>query len=139
KANDFRFRNQLQPAVEEYKKAIMADPANPYLRIFLADTYMQLGQKGLALAEYENAVKMEGGNPNLYIVLGRAYDQAGEKSLAADEYKKASLIAGDSKEMHEKLLKVFQTLKSGTAVAREQAELKRIAKKEQFEKELQGK
>jgi len=139
KANDYRFKGMTPLAIAEYKKAIQADPANPYLRIFLADTYMQAGQKGLALAEYENAVKMEGGNPDMYIVLGRAYDQAGERTLAAREYEKASLIAGDSKEMHEKLLKVFQTLKLGAAVAREQAALSRIAKKAQFEKELQGK
>jgi foldase protein PrsA len=139
KGHDFRFKGMAALAVTEYKKAIQHDPANPFIPIYLGDTYMQLGRKDLALVEYENAVRVQGGNPALYLVLGKAYEAAGEKELAATQFRKASLIAGDSREMHEKLLQLFQQMKRPTEVAREKAELARIAKKEAFEKELLGK
>lgn len=138
KGNDYRFKGQLPQALAEYKKALAQDPTNPLLHVFIGDTYMAMGQKPLALAEYENAVRVEGGNPNLYIILGKAYENAGENNLAAGQYAKASLIAGDNKPMHEQLLKLFQTMKRSKEVSHEKAEIKRLEKKEQFEKELTG-
>jgi predicted Zn-dependent protease len=138
KAHDYRFKGMTPLAIAEYKKAIVQNPANPFLPIYLGDTYMMIGRKDLALVEYENAVRVQGGNPALYLVLGKAYVAAGENELAAAAYKKASLIAGDSREVHEKLLKLFQQMKRPAEVAREKAELARIAKKEAFEKELTG-
>lgn len=138
RAHDYRFKGMAPLAIAEYKKAIAQDPANPFLPIYLGDTYMMLGRKDLALVEYENAVKVQGGNPALYLVLGKAYEAAGERDLAAAQYKKASLVAGDSRDVHEKLLKLFQQMKRPAEVAREKAELQRIGKKEAFEKELTG-
>ncbi len=138
KGHDYRFKGMLQPAIEEYKKGILENPANPYLRIYLGDLYFTIGKKDLALGEYENAVKAEGGNPMLYIVLGKAYEKAGEKDLASAQYRKASLIAGDNKELHEELLKLFEQMKRGGDAAREKEEIKRIEKKEKFEKEISG-
>ncbi|MFA5114095.1 MAG: peptidylprolyl isomerase [Candidatus Margulisiibacteriota bacterium] len=138
RAHDYRFKGMAPLAIAEYKKAIAQDPANPFLPIYLGDTYMMLGRKDLALVEYENAVKVQGGNPALYLVLGKAYEAAGERNLAAEQYKKASLVAGDSRDVHEKLLKLFQQMKRPAEVAREKAELQRIGKKEAFEKELTG-
>lgn len=138
RGHDFRFKGQIPLAIEEYKKAIVENPTNPYLPIYLGDTYMMIGKKDLALAEYENAVRIEGGNPTLYIVLGKAYESAGMKDMAAAQYRKASLVAGDNKALHEQLLKLFQEMKRADDIAREKAELKRIEKKEQFEKELSG-
>ena len=136
RGHDLRFRGQMQPAVEEYKKAVAQNQVNPYLHIFLGDSYIALGQKSLALSEYENAVKIEGGNPDLYLVLGKAYEDSGEKTLAAEQYRKASLIAGDNKALHEKLLKTFQTMQRNKEAAVEKQELSRIAKKEKFESSL---
>jgi hypothetical protein len=138
KGHDFRFKGQISQAIEEYKKAILENPTNPYLPIYLGDTYMMIGKKDLALAEYENAVRIEGGNPALYIVLGKAYENTGRMDLAAAQYRKASLVAGDNKALHEQLLKLFQEMKRSGDIAREKEELKRIEKKEQFEKELRG-
>lgn len=138
RGHDFRFKGQIPQAIEEYKKAVLENPTNPYLPIYLADTYMMVGKKDLALAEYENAVRIEGGNPALYIVLGKAYESAGMKDLAAAQFRKASLVAGDNKALHEQLLKLFQAMKRSGDITREKAELKRIEKKEQFEKELRG-
>ncbi|MDD5593727.1 MAG: peptidylprolyl isomerase [Candidatus Margulisbacteria bacterium] len=138
KGHDLRYKGQTAAAVEEYKKAIVQNPVNPYIHIYLGDTYMSMGRRDLALAEYENAVKVEGGNPDLYIVLGRVYEGIGERTLAADQYRKASLIAGDNKDFHAKLLKLFQNLKRPAEVAREQSEIRRLEKKERFEKELTG-
>lgn len=138
KGHELRFKGNIPEAIKEYQKAIAQDPGNPYLHIFLADTYISTGQKDLALSEYENAIRIEGANPDMYIILGKAYESAGQKDLAAEQYRKASLIAGDNKALHEKLLQVFQEMKRGGDVAREKAELQRIARKESFEKELKG-
>ncbi|MGB9613234.1 MAG: tetratricopeptide repeat protein, partial [Candidatus Margulisiibacteriota bacterium] len=138
RGHDLKFKGRIQEAVEEYKKAVAQNPANPHLRVFLGDSYWALGKKDLALAEYENALKIEGGNPELYLVLGKAYENLGQKELAAEQYRKASLVAGDNKEWHERLLNLFQTLKRSQEVAKEKAELKRIERKEKFEKELKG-
>jgi foldase protein PrsA len=138
RAHDYRFKGMVPLAVAEYKKAIQQDPANPFLLIYLGDTYMMVGRKDLALVEYENAVRVQGGNPAIYLVLGKAYEAAGERGLAADQFKKASLIAGDSRPVHEKLLKLFQQMKRPAEVARERVELARISRKEAFEKELTG-
>ncbi|MFA4844780.1 MAG: peptidylprolyl isomerase [Candidatus Margulisiibacteriota bacterium] len=138
KANNLRFKGQLGEAITEYKKAIAENPASPLLHVFLGDTFMTIGQKALAISEYESAVRLEGGNPDLYLVLGKAYEATGQGELAASQYKKASLVAGDTKAVHERLLKLFQKLKRPREVALEQSELKRIEKKEKFEKELRG-
>src|SRR3989339_26989 len=135
-AHSYRNQGKMAEAIAEYKKAVIFNPANAYLHVFLGDTYMTMGQKDQALASYEDAVRTEGGNPDLYLILGSALDKMGKKEEAGKQYKKASLIAGDDKALHENLLKVFQELKLPTEAARERAELARIAKKEKFEKEL---
>jgi len=136
KANDYRFKGLVPQAIEEYKKAIAQDPTNPYLHITLAETYMSVKQSGLAFAEYENALRIDGGNADLYIIYGRALEAAGQKNLALEQYEKATLVAGDNKALHEKLKKTFEQMKKPAAVAREKAELARLAKKEAFEKQL---
>ncbi|MFH1389240.1 MAG: peptidylprolyl isomerase [Candidatus Margulisiibacteriota bacterium] len=135
-AHSYRSQGKNAEAAAEYKKAITFNPANAYLYVFLGDTYMTMGQKDLALAAYVDAVKTEGGNPDLYLILGTTYNKLGKKAEAAEQFNKASLIAGDDKGLHENLLKVFKELKLPANIARENAELARIAKKEQFEKSL---
>lgn len=136
RAHDLRFKGMAQEAVEEYKKAIAENPANPYLYVFLGDTYATLGKTDQAIPEYEKAVKIEGGNFELYIILAEAYKKAGKKAEAIKQYSKASLVAADSKALHERLLKIFQELKASKEIKQEKAEIARIEKKEKFEKEL---
>ena len=138
KANDYRFKGRLAEAVAEYNKAVKLTPMNPFLHIYLGDTYFALRQKDLAINEYETAVKMQGGNPEFYLVLGKAYESLGEKGLAADQYKKASMVAGDNKPFHERLLKLFEAMKRPAEVAMEKKEISRIDKKINFEKQLNG-
>ncbi len=138
KAGDFRIKGKLAEAVAEYNKAIKFNPMNPFLHIFLGDTYFGLRQKDLAINEYETAIKMQGGNPEFYLVLGKAYESLGEKGLAAEQYKKASLVAGDNKPFHERLLKLFEVMKRPAEVAMEKREISRIDKKLSFEKQLNG-
>jgi len=139
KGHRLRFSGRAIEAVVEYKKAIGENPANAYLHVFLADTFAGLGKMDEALTEYERAVAMEGGNFELYLILAKAYERAGRKDQALEQYRKASLVAGDNKALHEELLKIFQGLKSGKDTTREKSEIARIAKKEAFEKKLQGK
>jgi parvulin-like peptidyl-prolyl isomerase len=138
KGHDLRFKGQIAAAVEEYKKAIVANPANPYLHVFLGDAYDALGKKELAISEYEEAVSIEGGNPELYIILAKAYQKAGEKGKAVEQYKRASLVAGDNKAMHQRLLKEYEVLKVRDQVKHEKSEIARIEKKEKFEQELKS-
>jgi len=135
-AHDLRFKGRVLEAINEYKKAILVNPGNPYLHVFMADTYEAIGKKDLALSEYEAAVAIEGANFDLHIILAQAYEKTGEKDKALLEYKKASMLAGDNKALHEALLKIFTQLKAWDEVAHEKAEIVRIEKKEKFEAEL---
>jgi len=136
RGHDYRFRGLLAEAVEEYKKAISLSPANPYLYVFLGDSYYTLGKKSLAIEEYKKAVEIEGGSPQFYMILAKAYEKTGDRSEAIAQYKKASLVAGDNKDAHEQLLKIFKDLKAWSEVSKERAEIARIEKKAKFEKEL---
>ncbi len=136
KAHDLRFKGRIWEAIQEYKKAISEYPSNPYLHIFLGDSYSTIGKTELAISEYEAALEMERGNPEIYIVLAKAYEKAGKKDLALKQYKQASLVAGDNKARHEKLLEIFKEMKAWGEVEREKAEIARIEKKEKFENEL---
>jgi tetratricopeptide (TPR) repeat protein len=138
KGHDLRFKGRAAEALAEYKKAAQAEPTNPYLHVYMGDIYLALGQKGLAIAEYENAIKVQGGDPGLYLILGSAYQKMGEVKMAAEQYRKASLVASDNKEMHQRLLKIFEGMKRPAEVAMEKKEIQRIEKKERFEKELTG-
>lgn len=138
KGNSYRFKGMLAEAIAEYKKAITETPNNPYLYVFLADTYAGMGKVELALPEYERAVAMAGGNPQFYFVLAQAYEKAGKKDLALKQYRQSSMIAGDNKTLHQQLLKIFQKLNAAADVTNEKAEIKRIERKEAFEKSLQG-
>ncbi|MBU0501731.1 MAG: peptidylprolyl isomerase, partial [Candidatus Margulisbacteria bacterium] len=136
KAHDLRFKGRAFEAVQEYKKAIAQEPHNPYLHIFLGDTYSTSDKSELAIAEYEEAVKLEGGNPELHMLLAGVYENNKLKDKAVAQYKKASLVAGEDKALHEKLLAKFKELKAWAEVKDEQAEIKRIEKKEKFVEEL---
>lgn len=137
-AHDLRFKGQIFEAIEEYKKAIAKNPSSAFLHICLGDTYGTIGKTDLALSSYQSAVDREGGNPDLYIILGQAYEKAGQKDEAARQYKRASLVAGEDKAKHEELLQLFKGIKSIKGESEERAEIRRIAKKEKFEKELKG-
>jgi len=138
KAHDLRFKGMIAEAAQEYKKAIAADPSNPYLHVFLGDCYNTVGKSELAVAEYKSAIAVAGGNPELYVILAQYYQNSGNKAEAIKQYRRASLVSGDDKAAHEALLKIFQELKAWDNVAREKREIARIEKKEKFEKELTG-
>lgn len=137
KGHDFRFKGKVWEAVQEYKKAIVKDSANPYLHIFLGDCYSSAGQLDQAIAEYEAAIRVNGSNLDFYAILAAAYEKNGKKDLALEIYRRAALMAGDNKEAHQALFKVFERLGSSKDAANERSELRRIDKKENFEKSLQ--
>ena len=138
KAHDLRYRGRMGEAIQAYQEAISLSPGDPYLHVFLADTLNTIGKSELAITEYEKAIAIEGGNPALYIVLAKAYETAGQKIKAVKQYKRASIVAGDNLALHEELIKKFKELKAWPEYKREQKEIVRIKKKEQFEKELRG-
>jgi len=136
RGHELRAQGKAWEAIQEYKKGAQQDPSNPFIHVFLGDTYSGVGKSDLAIVEYEDAVRLAGGNPVFYVMLAKVYEKSGRKDLAEQQYEKASMVAGDSKPMHEALLKEFQKLKLGSAVARERAAIKRIEDKEKFEKGL---
>lgn len=136
KAHQFRFSGRLREAIDEYRRAIAAEPRDPYLHINLGDVYATMGQKTEALAEYGAAVNLEAGNPLLYMIYAEELAKAGQKSEAIAQLSKASLVAGDNKAVHEKLRDEFKKLGASAEAGKEQAEIKRIEKKESFEKSL---
>jgi len=138
KANQLRFQGKISQAIEEYKNAIAANPLNPYLRVYLGDTYAGVGKNELALIEYEEAVKTESGNYHLYLVLSQAYEKNGQNKKAIETYEKASMVAADNKDQHEQLKKAFRKIGASKQAAQEQKEIRRIEKKEKFEQDLQG-
>lgn len=138
KAADYRFKGKLAEAAAEYKKAIAQNPNNAFLHIFLADTYLALNQKELALLEYDEALRAQGNNFEFYIVIAKAFNRAGSSQKAIEVLSKASMLAADSIEMHQTLLKEFQAMKASKQAAIESAEIARIVKKEKFEKSLQA-
>lgn len=138
KGHDLRFRGRIADAIKAYQEGIKANPGDPFLHVFLGDTYNMIGKSELAITEYKAALDIEGGNPTLYIVLAKAYEAAGNKTEAVKQYKRASIVAGDDKAMHEQLLAKFKELGALKELERERRELARIEKKEKFEKELKG-
>jgi foldase protein PrsA len=136
RGHELRMQGKAWEAIQEYKKGAQQDPANPFVHVFLGDTYNSVGKTDLALVEYEDAVRLAGSNPVFYLMLAKVYEKAGKRELATEQYEKASLVAGDSKPMHEALLKEFQKLKLSGMVAKERAAIKRIEEKEKFEKGL---
>ena len=139
RALDLRFKGRIGEAVLEYQKAIKATPNNAYLHLYLGTLYDETGKHELAISEYQSAARLEPGDPSMYLTLGSAYLKNKQAEAAAEQFKKASMIAGDNKPLHEELLKLFNELKLRTLAAGEREEIRRIEKREAFEKELQEK
>jgi parvulin-like peptidyl-prolyl isomerase len=137
KGHVYRFRGQILEAIEEYKKAIALSPGNAYLHVFLGDSYYAIGKKEQAITEYQAAVRVQSGKPEFYMILAMAYEKTGKNDLAIKEYRKISMLAGDNKEMHENMIEIYKKIGAWKEIAHERAEIKRIEKKEKFEKSLQ--
>ena len=136
RALDLRYKGKMADAIAEYQKAIVANPSNGYLKLFLGVLYEDMGRLKDAIASYKEGLSQASADPMFYTVLAKAYLKSGDKSSAIEYFKKSSLIAGDDKMMHEELLKSFKELGFGSLVDLEKSELNRIGKKEAFEKSL---
>jgi tetratricopeptide (TPR) repeat protein len=139
KAHTALLSGNINEAISIYNEAAMGDPSNAYLHLFLADAYLKAGNKEFALLEYDKASQMSGADPSLLISIGDAYKTLKKTDQALAQYRKASLISGDNKDMHVELKDIFSKIGSKTDSAKEALEIKRIEKKEKFEKEIQDK
>jgi foldase protein PrsA len=139
KAHSYLLGGNLNEAISTYNEAAMGDPSNAYIHLFLADAYLKAGNKEFALLEYDKASQMSGADPSLLISIGDAYKTLKKTDLALAQYRKASLISGDNKDMHKELKDIFSKIGSQTDAAKETSEIKRLEKKEKFEKEIQDK
>lgn len=139
KANSLLASGKLSEAISSYNEAVMEDPTNPYAHLFLGHAYRMEKNNDLAVVEYGKAADMSGADTGILISVGEAYQNIGKKEFALTSYRKASLIAGDNKDLHKGLEKIFDKMGAASDAANERSELARIAKKEQFEKEIQQK
>jgi parvulin-like peptidyl-prolyl isomerase len=139
KANSLLASGRLNDAISSYNEAVMEDPSNPYAHLFLGHAYRMAKNNDLAVVEYGKAADMSGADTGILISVGEAYQTIGKRGFALTSYRKASLIAGDNKDMHKALEKIFDKMGAGSDASNERSELARIAKKEQFEKEIQQK
>lgn len=139
RALELRSKGRMGDAVLEYQKAIKATPQNAFLHLYLGMLYDETGKPELAISEYQSAARLEPGDPNMYLTLGSAYLKNKQQEAAVEQFKKASMIAGDNKSLHEELVKLFGELKLRSLVENEREEIKRIEKREAFEKGLQEK
>jgi parvulin-like peptidyl-prolyl isomerase len=137
-AHAFLLTGRIKEAIAAYNKASIDEPSNAYVHLFLAQAYVKDGQKDLAMSEYDRATTMAGADPSLLIALGDDYRTLKNTQLALTQYRRASIIAGDNKALHIELKDIFGKLGSSVDVAKENSEIKRIEKKEKFEKEIQG-
>jgi parvulin-like peptidyl-prolyl isomerase len=139
KAHTYLMSNKLNEAVTAYNDSLMRNPSNPYVHLFLADTYVLLGNKEFAFAELEKAAQYAGGDTNLLMAIGDAMVKLKKTTQGVELYKKASLVSGDDKAIHTELKEIFQKLGYSADAANEANEIRRIEKKEKFEKEIQDK
>lgn len=139
KAYSLYIMGKVNEAISAYNEAIMDNPSNPYIHLFLGDAYSKTGNREFALLEFEKASQLSGADPSLLIAVGDIYYNMKKREPALENYRKASLIAGDNKNMHKELKKIFEKIGAASDAAKEQAEISRIEKKEKFEKEIQQK
>ena len=48
--HDLRFKGRFQEAIDQYRKAAVQEPTNPFIHIYIGDSYLSLGRKDMALA-----------------------------------------------------------------------------------------
>lgn len=63
----------VSKAIDNYRKAMMADPNSPFLANELADLFLQSGQIRTAIVEFEDAVKKNPNDLNSRRILARFY------------------------------------------------------------------
>jgi Flp pilus assembly protein TadD len=78
----------LYAAVEEFKLALLADPANMLARNSLGICYAQMGKADLARREFEQVVEAEADNVMAHYNLGWACQRLGETSCARAAYER---------------------------------------------------
>ncbi len=89
KAEEYFNRAKYENAIEEYKKAINADPEFSTAYLYLGDAYYMLNKYDDAIQWYNGAIKKDPQNKRSYHYLGDAYLAKKDVEKAIANYEKA--------------------------------------------------
>ena len=99
KADDFLDKNQTEPAITNYRAALVQNPKNKRAAEGLSNALTAKGietagenNDGTAIPIFEEAVKWDERNDAAYAKLGSLYDSKGDKAKAVANYEKAVAI-----------------------------------------------
>lgn len=95
KAEEYFGQGKYEQAIEEYKKAINADPEFSTAYLYLGDTYYKLNKYDDAIQQYSEAIKKDPKNKRPYHYLGDAYLAKNNVEKAIENYQKALEIDPD--------------------------------------------
>ncbi len=93
--NVFKETNQIDEAMEEYKKAVRIDPENAKAHFNLASLYQEQGNMNDAVLHYREAIRIKPDLEEAYNNLGNILVKEGRFEEALKEYKKAIKISPD--------------------------------------------
>ncbi len=87
-------KEDLDSAIQVYKKSLTIDPRRVETLIALGNTYFSAGRPEEAQAQYEAAVKLDP-SPSNYYALGQAYLKGGQYELAERQFAEVKRRAPD--------------------------------------------
>ena len=93
----FRDRGDNQEVQIQLQHAIALDPNKPDAYSYLADTYNNIKQFGLAIEMYDKAIKMSPNNPMLWNSKGDAFNNMKQSFHAMKCYEQARKLAGNKR------------------------------------------
>lgn len=93
-------RNELDAAMEEYKKTIRIDPEHGFAHYNLGLIYQKKGMRSAALREFKLALHFDPSYRRGHYAMGRLYEELGAYEKAREEYEKALENAPGYAEAH---------------------------------------
>ncbi len=82
-------RGLLEEALENYQRAVRAQPEDGLLHTYLADTYFRLNDVDNALREFEEGIRLAGSNYYVYASYGVALFELGNYKRAAQMFERS--------------------------------------------------
>lgn len=128
----------MEAALAHYKKALEADPNNPYVRYGMARVLGAMGREEESLAALEQAAALESNDPVLQMELANAYFRyKNDKEKAAAALRRASELAPMDLQIHLALYAMFSNMGLADDAARELKELEKIQQVLEQQRQLQ--
>lgn len=94
-------QEQIEVAIEEFRKAVLLDPSNAAYHCNLAVAYDEMDMDELAVAEYEAALKLNPTDTTALLYVGYMYSENDEMEKAEQMWRKVIEVAPGSAEAQE--------------------------------------